>query len=96
MEKIIKIESSMPISLDDIQITFGNGDDIPNLKVTELTSLRLDGEKGLSFADYCVRCYGRSIREDELLPVSYSFAQANYTQYLAALSLSSDGKASNK
>jgi hypothetical protein len=35
-EKVIKIESSMPVTLDDLEMTFGNGDAIPNLTVTEV------------------------------------------------------------
>jgi len=44
-EKVIKIESSMPITLDDLNITFGNGDEIPNLKVTEVISLPKQEDK---------------------------------------------------
>lgn len=52
----------------------------------------LNETKELNFADYCIKCYGRQIDPSEILPVGYPFAQANYTQYLAALSLSSDEK----
>ena len=41
----------------------------------------------LSFNDFCLKCYGRVVSESELLPVGYSFAQANYTQYLIGISL---------
>jgi hypothetical protein len=37
----------------------------------------------MDFAEYCIKCYGRQIPEIEISPIGFSFAQANYTIYLA-------------
>ena len=44
-------------------------------------------EQTLTFKEYCLKCYGREISPDLMIPVSYSFAQANYTQYLVGLDI---------
>ena len=44
-EKVIKIESSMPITLDDLELAFGNGDAIPKLKVTEISQPSISAEE---------------------------------------------------
>jgi hypothetical protein len=37
----------------------------------------------MNWEEYCKKCYGRTIEPSELLPISYPFAQSNYTYYLA-------------